>query len=132
MAEASRAGATIVAGVHLAGAIGWWVAMAGGFPPLHPMSVANRWIPGVVIVVAVAVIAGRRAWASPGATALASVWLGLAGCGALLFNYSMGAVWAGCLMMGVVGLLLAGWPRRRTWTALAAGVGVGMPDAARG
>lgn len=122
-----RVGAVLVAGVHLAGACGWWSAMAGGFPLLHRMSVANLWIPLLVGLVALgALVAARRSprWTRRGALMLAGLWFGIAGCGASLFNNSSGWVWAVCAGIGGVGVLLAGWRQAMRWLALGVCVGV--------
>lgn len=123
-----RVGAVIVAGVHLVGACAWWSALAGGFPLLHRMSVANRGIPLVIGLVALgSLVAARRAprWTRRGALVLAGLWFGIAGCGAALFRDSNAWVWAACAGVGVVGVLLAGW-RRIAIGSLAVGVGVGV------
>lgn len=126
----SGVGPAIVAGAHLAGALAWWSAMAGGFPWLHPMNVANRGIPLVVMVVAIgALVAVRRAprWTERAAMLLAGLWLGLAAGGALLFTRSSPSVWAACAGVGAVCVWLAG---RREWLALAPGVALGVAMAA--
>jgi len=126
-----RVGAVLVAVAHLVGACGWWSALAGGFPLLHRMSVANRWIPLLVGLVAIgSLVAARRAprWTRRGALVLAGLWFGIAGCGAVLFHSSSGWVWAACAGVGVVGVLLAGW--RQGMGSLVVGVGVGVAAAA--
>ncbi len=110
------AGAFLAAFVHLAAALGWGLAMPGGFPWLHSRTWANTTIPFLVAALAVvglvAVVLGRDLVAGAVTRAWFMGWLGLAVSAAIAFPASQRRVVLGTLVpLGGLGLGLVVWAR---------------------
>ncbi|MCA9713245.1 MAG: hypothetical protein KC468_00970, partial [Myxococcales bacterium] len=128
--RSARIGLGVVGCVHAGLAAAWMQAMAGGFGLVHRMSLANRWAPGLLLVMglgaSVAAVNGSARWTRVGVLGVLGTWVGIGVAAMWVFPTNADLRW---LLLALAGGAAA-WivPAEsivRRLLALAPGVGAG-------